>query len=167
LSRSGLRTLALALALVLALLGGPRGVAAAGPDQAPTASLSPELRAAFVAEMQALDKALQAAVSGIARADWPAVERIAGEIRASFLLEQELTPAQREELHQRLPEDFRALDARFHAQAERLARAARAADGELAAFQAYRLIESCVTCHAQYAGHRFGFAAEPPDAHSH
>ena len=50
----------------------------------PTTALSPELRAAFIAEMQHLDAGLQRAVSALARADWPALERIAVEIRGSL-----------------------------------------------------------------------------------
>jgi hypothetical protein len=117
--------------------------------------------------MQRLDTGLQAAVSAIARADWPAVEKIAGEIQGSFILEQKLGPKQLAELHRVLPEAFLALDRHFHAQAERLAHAARARDGELAAFRVYKLTESCVSCHSQYARHRFQSVTAPHEAHRH
>lgn len=139
------------------------GEAAAGP----TAALSPELRAAFVAEMQHLDTSLQRVVSAVARADWATVERTAREIAGSFILAQRLGPEQRAELHRILPEPFLALDRRFHLQAERLARAALAADGELAAFYVYKLADACVSCHAQYAGHRFPTASPPPAPDHH
>jgi hypothetical protein len=154
------------LALVIIVLSASR-LAAAESAIAPTQALSPELRAAFTAEMQRLDTGLQAAVSAIARADWPAVEKIAGEIQGSFILEQKLSPKQLAELHRVLPEAFLALDRHFHAQAERLAHAARARDGELAAFRVYKLTESCVSCHSQYARHRFQSVTAPPEAHRH
>jgi hypothetical protein len=130
----------------------------------PTTTLSPELRAAFIAEMQHLDTGLQRAVSAVARADWGTAERTAHEIRGSFILEQRLGPEQLAELHRVLPEPFLALDGEFHALAERLAAAAKAANAELAAFYSYKLTEACVSCHAQHARHRFpGFS----EAHHH
>jgi cytochrome c556 len=160
------RVTALAIAFVFAGLAGSRH-ASADSAQAPTAALSPELRAAFIAEMQHLDTGLQAAVSAIARAEWASVERIAHEIRGSFILEQRLSPEQLAELHRVLPEPFLALDRQFHAQAERLAHAAKARDGELAAFYAYKLTDGCVSCHANYARHRFQTLTPPPDVHHH
>lgn len=133
----------------------------------PIAALSPPLRAAFVAEMQHLDGGLQRAVSALARADWPALERTAREIRGSFVLEQQLTPEQRAELHGALPAPFLALDRGFHAQAGQLADAAAAADPELAAFRVYQLTEGCLGCHAQYAPHRFPGLAPAAGGHSH
>jgi hypothetical protein len=139
----------------------------AQPAAGPTAGLSPELRAAFIAEMQHLDAGLQRAVSAIARADWAAAEQTAREISGSFILEQRLSAAQREELHRVLPEAFLALDRGFHAHAQRLAAAAKAHDGELAAFYTYQLTDACVSCHSRYAQHRFPALAPAPEAHHH
>lgn len=133
----------------------------------PTTALSPELRAAFIAEMQHLDTGLQRAVSAVARADWVTLERIAGEIKGSFILEQKLSAEQMAELHRLLPEPFLSLDREFHARAERLAAAARTGDAELAAFWTYRLTDACASCHAQYAKHRFPDFGAAPGAHHH
>lgn len=156
----------LVLAFSVVCLAGSR-LEAADAAQPPTAALSPALRAAFIAEMQHLDTGLQGAVSAIARADWASVERIAREIKGSFILEQRLSPEQLSELHRVLPEPFLALDRQFHAQAERLVHAAKAEDGELAAFYAYKLTEACVSCHAQYARHRFSAVTPPAEKHHH
>jgi hypothetical protein len=159
--------LAIALAALLVLSSpGRAGVqSAAGP----TGALSPELRAAFIAEMQHLDAGLQRAVSAVARADWATAEQTAREISGSFILAQRLSAAQRAELHRVLPEPFLALDREFHARAERLAAAAKSGDAELAAFYTYRLTDACVSCHARYAQHRFpALAPAPvPDVHHH
>lgn len=153
---------------LLVALGCCAGAALARADTAGvTAALSPPLRAALVAEMQHLDGGLQRAVSALARADWPALERTAREIRGSFILEQRLAPEQRAELHRALPAPFLALDRRFHAQAERLADAAAAGDPELAAFRVHQLVESCLGCHAQYAPTRFPGLAPAAGDHRH
>jgi hypothetical protein len=128
-----------------------KGQSAAGP----TADLSAELRAAFIAEMQQLDTGLQRAISAVARGDWATAERTAREISGSFILEQRLSAEQLAELHRVLPEPFLVLDRQFHARAEQLTVAAKAADAELAAFYTYKLTEACIACHAQYAQHRF------------
>lgn len=128
--------------------------------------LSASLRAALIAEMQHVDSNMQRIVAGLPRADWPAVVEASQNIKGSFILEQKLSAEQRTELHQALPGHFLALDARFHATADRLAAAAREGDGELAAFYTYKLAESCVSCHAQYALHRFpAFELERPTGH--
>lgn len=138
----------------------------AEPPGGPTTGLSPELRAAFIAEMQSLDSSLQSAVSAVARADWAAAERAAHAIEGSFILEQRLTDDQLTELRRVLPAPFVALDRSFHERAERLALAARSADAQLAAFATYKLTEACISCHAQYARHRFpGLSSPAPDEH--
>ena len=139
----------------------------AEPPEGPTTDLSPELRAAFIAEMQNLDSSLQGAVSAVARADWAAAERAAHTIKGSFILEQQLSPNQLAELHRVLPAGFVALDRAFHEQAERLALAAKAADAQLAAFSTYKLTEACISCHAQYAQHRFPGLSAPSTGHDH
>ena len=139
----------------------------ADPPGGPTTQLSPKLRAAFIAEMQNLDSCLQRAVSAVARADWVGAERTAEEIKGSFILEQRLNAEQLAELHKVLPAPFLALDRSFHAEAERLAAAAKSADAELAAFSTYKLTEACVSCHAQYAQHRFPGLTAPDIVHHH
>jgi hypothetical protein len=48
-----------------------------------------------------------------------------------------------------------------------LAAAAKAHDGELAAFYTYQLTDACVSCHSRYAQHRFPALAPAPEAHHH
>lgn len=141
--------------------------ASAQPAEDPTTKLSPALRAAFIAEMQQLDTGLQQVLSAIARADWATIERTAHKIESSFILEQQLSSEQQEELHRVLPEAFLALDRKFHGDAARLAAAAKHADAELAAFYTYRLIDGCVTCHSQFARQRFPGLAAPAEALHH
>jgi hypothetical protein len=129
------------------------------PHFEPVLELSSSLRALFVAEMQQVDRGFQRIALALPRGDWPAVEEGARLILHASLLEQKLSDEQREELLRALPEDFLALDSRFHRAADKLASAARAPDADLVALHFSRLAEACVTCHATYATGRFpGFA---------
>lgn len=143
------------------------GAAAQHADpESPVLDLSGPLRAALIEEMQQVDANLQRIVAALPRAEWPAVAEASRNIAASFILKQKLSAEQRAELHEALPEHFLVLDARFHDTAHRLADAAHEKDAELVTFYVYKLEESCVSCHAQYALHRFpGFGPTGPTGH--
>lgn len=79
--------------------------------------LSPQLTELLRAEMRALLNGIQSIASGIATADWKAVADNSAQIRASYILDQKLTPALREELETSLPEHFKRLDSDFHLEA--------------------------------------------------
>ena len=130
--------------------------------------LSADVMALLRAEMRELTTASQALVPAIAGGDWASIERISGQIRDSYVMAQSLTPAQREELETRLPDHFKALDADFHNRASKLAAAAEARDADLAAYQFSRLLDTCTSCHARYAGSRFpGFSSPRSGHHPH
>jgi len=130
--------------------------------------VSPELTELLRAEMRALLTGIQSIASGITTADWKTVADKSAQIRASYILDQKLTPAQREELDTSLPEYFKRLDSDFHIEAEKLEAAATNHDSQLVTFHYYRLIETCTTCHAIYAASRFpGFKPSTENAHRH
>jgi len=142
----------------------------AAEDRAPGqhVSLSPDLLELLRAEMREISTGVQAVAAALATADWESIRETGEKIRASYLMEQQLTPAQAAELEHALPGQFRRLDADFHQRAERLGAAAAAHDPELAAFHYSRLIESCARCHALYARDRFpGFAPAATQDHRH
>ena len=130
--------------------------------------LSPELMELLRAEMRALLTGVQSLATGIATADWKSVAENSAQISASYILDQKLTPAQREELGTSLPEHFKRLDSEFHLEAEKLEVAATNHDAQLVTFHYYRLIETCTTCHAIYAVSRFpGFRLSTESVHRH
>jgi hypothetical protein len=130
--------------------------------------LSPQLADLLRAEMRALLIGIQSIASGIATADWKTVADKSAKIRASYILDQKLTPGQREELDTLLPEYFKRLDSDFHIEAEKLEAAAAYHDSQIVTFHYYRLIETCTTCHAIYATSRFpGFKPSTENAHRH
>jgi hypothetical protein len=148
----------------------PAPAHAAPHEAAPAAgvaALSPELRALFRLEMAGLQGAMLELVPAAVAADWEGVGRVAGKIEGGFVLAQQLTPAQREELQARLPEGFLALDAEFHGLARGLAAAAHERRPELVSFYVYRLTDSCLSCHQRYAQERFPAFASPAPAPPH
>jgi len=130
--------------------------------------LSPELIEVLRAEMRALLTGIQSLAGAIATADWKSVADKSAQISASYILDQKLTPAQRNELNVSLPEYFKRLDSGFHLEAKKLEAAATNRDEQLATFHYYRLIESCTACHAIYAVSRFpGFKPSGEATHEH
>jgi cytochrome c556 len=158
---------ALLLTLVLASAAGASEPVAAPPPSA--LKLTPATLELLRAEMKEVAKGMQGLSLAIASGDWATVGTVSAQIRASYLLEQKLTPAQAAELERALPARFKHLDAEFHARAERLRAAAAARDAEQAVFHHSRLLESCTSCHAEFAPQRFpGFVPAVEDhAHSH
>lgn len=141
------------------------------PAAPPTAieKLSPELRELFRQEMLGLQNAMVELVPAIVSGDWESTARLADRMQAGFVLNRQLTGAQREELHHTLPEGFLERDVEFHELARGLATAAHARRPELVTFHFYKLADSCVSCHSRFATHRFpAFAPkEAPPGHSH
>ena len=134
----------------------------------PSVELSPGLRDLLRTEMREIAGGMQDIALSLATADWKAIQETSTKMRASYILEKELTPAQEKELAEALPERFKQLDAEFHQRAERLGSAAAAHDPELVAFQYSRLVESCAVCHSAYARSRFpGFAPPVQEGHRH
>ena len=130
--------------------------------------LSPALLKLLRAEMREISGDVQGMVLSLATADWESVQKTSAKLRASYVMEKDLTPDQAGELENALPERFKQLDAEFHQRAERLGSAAAAHDPELVAFQYSRLVESCAVCHSAYARSRFpGFAPPVQEGHRH
>lgn len=130
--------------------------------------LSQEVQSMLQAEMREITVAVQAVAVSLAIGDWESIETLSENIRASYVMERNLTDSQRHELKDQLPDYFKRLDAEFHARAEKLGLAAAAHDPETVAFQYYRLIEACATCHATFAKTRFpGFSSISPEKHQH
>lgn len=130
--------------------------------------LSPELIELLRTEMRSLLGGIQSISAGIATADWKRIADTSAQIKASYILKQKLTHAQKKELDTALPEHFKRLDSQFHLEAGKLEAAALNHDAQLTAFHYYRLIESCTTCHTLYAPSRFpGFSPARKHTHEH
>ena len=118
-------------------------------------SLSPELRKLLSKEMQEIEKGMMTILPAYASGNWSAIEAIGTKMERSYILMQSITDAQKEELHNSLPSAFIKLDQQFHYYAGMLSHAAKNKKSELIVFYFSRLSESCVSCHSQYATHKF------------
>ncbi len=158
------KPLSLAAASLLLALTAAHAEHPAGADL----HLSTQVRSLLQQEMREVARGTQTLAIALASADWKTLHDTAAMIRSSYILNKQLSAAQKHELEHALPAGFKQLDAEFHARAEKLALAAEARDHELAAFHYSRLLEGCAACHSNHAKARFpGFASFAPPAHGH
>jgi len=133
----------------------------------PSLNMSPELQQLFQAEMRELLLGTQHIAGSLPIANWDSIVDSAMAMRNSYVLEQKLTPTQRQDL-EKLPERFKVLDEAFHRRAEKLAQAAKAKDAEAVSFHFSRLLDTCVVCHSTYAKSKFpNFQSEGGAEHRH
>lgn len=142
------------LLLYLAVAMPLNGLAAEGKT-APLLAAEPELRSLLQQEMQALQQALGTISQALPEGDWQSVTDTAKQMHDSFIFQQQLTTQDRQTLHRLLPEGFIRQDRAFHQLAGKLHQAAGQQDAELSLFYYSKVMESCVTCHSQFATHRF------------
>lgn len=119
------------------------------------ALLSEDLRTLLQQEMREVAGASQAIVMSFVSGDWESIGRVSEQIRASYVMERNLSDSQMQELEDKLPDRFKWLDMDFHARAHKLGLAAASEYPEIVAYHYYRLLETCATCHAAYAKSRF------------
>jgi cytochrome c556 len=129
-------------------------IAAETPADPVTGRLSPETRILIVQEMQAVDTAMGHIRTALVTGDHEAIAREARAIYDSFVLDRELTDAQRAEIHA-LPSAFVAADQAFHRLAARLHAAAQAHDVQLERVWFEEMNRACLSCHAEHAAARF------------
>ena len=135
-------------------------------------ALSHDLRRLLSKEMQALQSGMMSMIPAYVSGNWREIEITAGNIKSSYILKQSLTESQVEALHTTLPHGFIEQDQRFHYLAGMLEHAAKNKKPELINFYFSEMNESCVSCHTQFATHRFPALApqsskETKEAHTH
>ncbi len=154
--------------VVLAWLHAPLSAGAADPPQPVAPKLTPKLKQLFAQEMQAILRASGEILTALTAGDGATVARKGEAIRASFILERNLTPQDRKDLMAAVPAAFLDLDAAFHETAAKLAQAAHQNDRELQNFYFGRMIETCQACHRRFATDKFpAFLHEPRAVHEH
>ncbi len=129
--------------------------------------LTPDLQQLLTREMLAIQAGMQALVPAIAAGEWDKIAETGRKIHDSYILRQEISEAQLEELHRALPAEFVGMDHSFHQAARNLAHAAEQKNAEVVGFYFFKLNEGCVSCHSKFATGKFpGFAADRED-HGH
>jgi len=136
-------------------------------EGSPIESLSPELRALLSKEMVAIQQGMMAIIPAYVSGNWNKIEQIAERIKNSYILKQSLTDHQLHELHNSLPEGFIKQDQHFHYLSGMLEHAASNKKAELVGFYFSKMSESCLSCHSQYATHRFPALAPSSKAAEH
>ena len=127
----------------------------AKPEMAHGVELSADLMALLNQEMALIQKGMMDLIPVIAAGEWEDAASIGKQIKASFILKQKLTAAQKEELHRVLPELFVEMDQDFHKSAGMLAHAAEMKNADVVSFYFYKMNAACVSCHGKFAAARF------------
>jgi hypothetical protein len=124
-------------------------------DASRVEALSHDLRNLLSQEMQSLQSGMMSIIPAYISGNWNEIETTAGKIKSSYILKQSLTESQVKELHSVLPHEFIEKDRRFHYLAGMLEHAAKSKKPELINFYFSEMNESCVSCHAIFATHKF------------
>jgi len=130
-------------------------------------ALSPVIRELLTQEMTGIQKTMTEILPLLVSGDWRQVSQLAAKIAGGHIMKQKLTAEQGKELMATLPQGFKALDNTFHNSASMMSHVAEQGHIELVAFYYYRLTELCISCHGQYAQHRFPKLILVPQEHSH
>lgn len=130
--------------------------------------LSHDLRSLLSKEMLALQSGMISIIPAYISGNWDEIETTAEKMKKSYILKQSLTEKQVQELRSVLPDEFITEDQRFHYLAGMLEHAAKNKKPELVNFYFSEMNESCLSCHAVFATHKFPTLAPTKSSeHSH
>lgn len=145
-------------AMGLLLIG---ALPATGQEANPVSpDLTPKLRELLRQEMLSIEQASKDILSALIAGDDAGVAELAQQIHDSFILQQSMTPEDKQDLMAAVPEDFVTRDRAFHQLSADLAQAGRDGDRDAQHAEFGRMIEACTACHALYATDRFPMLAE-------
>lgn len=131
------------------------------------ADLSPDLRKLFAEEMRQLQTGMTQILPLYVSGGWAEIALIAGQMEDSYVLKQNLSAEQMDELHAKLPGEFIKLDQQFHYLAGMLEHAAKMEKSELVGFYFSEMSDACFNCHTQFARQRFPSLSPESRAHRH
>lgn len=129
--------------------------------------VSPGLKKLLNQEMSAIQDGMMALIPAMSSGNWEEVASIGKNIKASFIMKQKLTKAQKEELQRVLPPRFIELDQDFHKSSGMLAHAAEMKNADVMNFYFSKLNQACVSCHTKFAANRFPGLARTADEADH
>ena len=133
-----------------------------------TPKLTPKLQKLFAEEMVAILQASQQIIAALVAGDHATVAKNAQAMHDSFILDKNLTAPDRRALETAVPPAFLDLESAFHRMAAKLAEAARHQDMDLQNYYFGRMLETCGTCHRQYATDKFpAWGGKSPTGHAH
>ena len=125
-------------------------------EAAPEELVLPDhLREKLIVEMRAISEGMGVLLTHLSMGDADNTADVAGKIRDTFILKQELSQEELQELIGLLPEGFITMDRAFHGTAGKLSSAAASGDFDSAIEHFTTMSRACVSCHASYAAERF------------
>ena len=125
------------------------------------AQLPPKVRGLLIQEMQAILEASKQIQAAIVQGHHETVARKAQAIHDSFIMDQQMTAADKQALLATVPDAFLERDAALHELSARLAEAGRDRDTARQLQQFSDMTQGCVGCHSRYATARFPDLATP------
>lgn len=117
--------------------------------------LPPKVRGLLIQEMQAILDASQDIQAAIVQGHHETVATEAQAIHDSFIMNQQMTDADRQALATTVPDGFLERDKALHELSAGLAEAGRNRDTERQLNHFSKMMQGCVGCHSQYASARF------------
>jgi len=129
------------------------------------AQFSPEIQEMLTKEMVRLQNSMMQMMPAIAAGEWDRVATLADGMAMSHIMKQNLSQEQMASLHKGLPLAFKVLDNQFHDYAGMLSHVTRERHTELTTFYYYKLTETCIACHSQFAQKRFPGLTQPSKSH--
>ncbi|MBF0371651.1 MAG: cytochrome c [Magnetococcales bacterium] len=157
------RTVLVGALLGLLMTGGLSSAQAADHDPVGP-RLTERLQGLIRQEMNLVETATLELWKGMVVGDLHKVAEQARAIHNSFILKQQLTPQDKQDLKRAVPAEFIAQDQAFHQLAAKTAEAAHGGDRALVQYYFGRMTSACITCHGQYATDRFPLLAPKKSA---
>ncbi len=118
-------------------------------------NISKKLRRVLSAEMNSVQQAITGLSIAIPAGKWNEIAETAGKMNNGYIMKKRLSKGEMAEFNRAVSEDYQSIDREFHEMTDQLMKAAKSRRGEQVNFYFYRLTETCIQCHAQYAKKRF------------
>ncbi len=118
-------------------------------------NLSKKLRRLLSAEMNSVQKGMTSLSIAIPAGKWNEIVEVTGKMHKGYIMKEKLSQKEMEEFNRSLPEGYQSIDREYREMVDQIENAAKNRRGEQVSFYFYRLTESCIQCHAQYATKRF------------
>ena len=130
-------------------------IAEESTDSAVGSNLPPKVRALLIQEMSVVLGATKTILEALVQGQDHIVAENAQAIHDSFIMEQEMTEADKKALKMAVPAEFLERDVAFHKLTARLAEAARKGNEPLQMQLFAEMVNACTECHAKHATDRF------------
>lgn len=106
-------------------------------------------------DMQVIQSLMNQILDSMSRAQWQTIYENAKNLETDFILKQKMSKKDKELLMKSLPKGYIKSDKQFHYWASVLAAGAKKKNGAMITKGYAGLVNTCITCHAEYAPYLF------------